>query len=131
MSVYLNTRSLPINYAHGNLCIADGFIEFAQLVCPKIEWWKFQALYLLFMLFLQYIIDVEDSKKILWQLNMDLMCEYLNDFVVDHMKEMASDYEFESHWLTDRQNAVKVFYTFFAWCTSKRYITYKINLSQA
>jgi hypothetical protein len=57
MNVYLNTRSVPVSYAHGNICIADGFIEFAQQVCSKISWSKFEPFYLLFMLFLQYIID--------------------------------------------------------------------------
>lgn len=81
MNVYLNTRSVNINYAHGNICIADGFIEFAQSVCRQIEWRQFEPFYLLFMLFLQYIADEENSKKILTESNMDLFCEYVNDFV--------------------------------------------------
>lgn len=41
MNVYLNTRTIAVNHAAGNICIADGFIEFAQLVCSQIEWWQF------------------------------------------------------------------------------------------
>ena len=57
MNVYLNTRSPHKRYVNGNICIADGFIEFAQAVCSKISWAKFEPFYLLFMLFLQYMID--------------------------------------------------------------------------
>lgn len=32
MNVYLNTRS-SVSYVRGNICIADGFLEFAELVC--------------------------------------------------------------------------------------------------
>mgnify|MGYP000483528670 CR=1 FL=1 len=94
MSVYLNTKAGPAVSAHGNICIADGFIEFAQSVCSKITWAKFEPFYLLFMLFLQYIIDEENSKKILSESNMDLFCEYINEFVEEHLKEMAEYYNF-------------------------------------
>lgn len=59
MNVYLNTRGPGpgASSASGNVCIADGFIEFGQLVCSHIEWWQFEPFYLLFMLFLQYIVD--------------------------------------------------------------------------
>lgn len=57
MNVYLNTRAGAASYANGNICLADGFVEFAQLVCLKISWANFEPLYLLFMLILQYIID--------------------------------------------------------------------------
>jgi len=74
MNVYLNTRTVPVSYANGNICIADGFIEFAHLVCSRVIWSKFEPFYLLFMLFLQYIIDEENSKKCLSESNMDLFC---------------------------------------------------------
>ena len=57
MNVYLNTRTVPINMANGNVCVADGLIEYANAVCEKIPWSNFEPFYLLFMLLLQYIID--------------------------------------------------------------------------
>ena len=39
--MYLNTREYAHNIAHGNICIADGFIEFAELISPRIEWIRF------------------------------------------------------------------------------------------
>lgn len=41
------------------------------------------------MLFLQYLVDEENNKKILRESTMDLFCEYINDFVEEHLKEMA------------------------------------------
>ena len=61
---------------------------------------------------------------------MDLFCEYINDFVEEHMKEMAEYYSFENHWVVSKENSVKIFFHFFSWATSKRYITYRINMSQ-
>ena len=43
---------------------------------------------------------------------------------------MAEYYSFESHWIVSKENSVKIFYQFFSWATNKRYITYRINLSQ-
>jgi|688.fasta_scaffold1881678_1 hypothetical protein len=74
MNVYLNTQLFLKNFVNGNTCIADGFIEFAQLVCEKIFWVNFEPFYLLFMLFFQFIIDELNSKKILTESNMDLFC---------------------------------------------------------
>ena len=46
------------------------------------------------MLFLQYIADEKDDKKVLTEHNMDLFCEYVNDFVEEHVYDMAQEYEF-------------------------------------
>ena len=40
------------------------------------------------MLFLQYIIDEVNSKKIISESNMDYFCQYVNDFVEENMHEM-------------------------------------------
>lgn len=81
------------------------------------------------MLFLQYIIDEENSKKVLTEANLDLFCEYLNDFVEEHVAEMAEYYDFDLHWVVRKDNCIRIFYAFFSWCTNKRYITYRINLT--
>jgi len=93
MNVYLNTRMGSCSLAKGNICIADGFIEFAQTVCERIFWRSFEPFYLLFMLFIQYIIDEENTKKVLTESNMDLLCEYVNEFIEEHAREMAEYYE--------------------------------------
>lgn len=41
MNVHLNTRTGVAGAALGNICIADGFTEFAQLVCGRIMWGQF------------------------------------------------------------------------------------------
>lgn len=33
------------------------------------------------MLFLQFIIDTENNKKLLTESSLDLFCEYINDFI--------------------------------------------------
>jgi hypothetical protein len=60
---------------------------------------------------------------------MDLFCEYINDFIEEHVREMAEYYDFDGHWIVKKEVCIRVFYTFFKWCTNKRYITYKINLT--
>jgi hypothetical protein len=41
------------------------------------------------MLFFQFIMDEENNRKILEESNMDILCEYVNDFIENNMKEMA------------------------------------------
>ena len=57
MNVYLNTCMGPPIIVQGNICVADGFFEFARSVCSRISWRVFEPFYLLFMLFLQFIMD--------------------------------------------------------------------------
>ncbi len=54
------------------------------------------------MLFLQFIVDSENNKKILTESNMDIFCEYVNDFIENHLYEMAEYYELENHWIIQK-----------------------------
>lgn len=58
--------------------VAEGIIEFLRLVSEKTTWAKFQQLFVLFMIFLQFIIDEENNKNILKTASMDILVENIN-----------------------------------------------------
>lgn len=81
------------------------------------------------MLFLQFIVDSESNRKVLTESGMDVFCEYVNDFVENHLREMAEYYELETMWIIRKENSVRIFFSFFSWCMHKRYVSYRINLA--
>jgi hypothetical protein len=56
MAVILN-KNLPTNYFRNLITFADGLINFLKEISYKITWINFKQLYILFMIFVQHIID--------------------------------------------------------------------------
>lgn len=61
---------------------------------------------------------------------MDIFCEYINDFIENHLRDMAEYYELENLWVVRKENSIRIFYNFFNWCMHKRYVSYRINMAQ-
>lgn len=40
-------------------------------------------------LYLQFIIDEENNKSVITSASVDIMCEYINDFIQNHLKALA------------------------------------------
>ena len=72
--------------------VAEGIIEFLRLVSEKTTWAKFQQLFVLFMIFLQFIIDEENNKNILKTASMDILVENINQFYQNHLYPLAEYY---------------------------------------
>lgn len=47
---------------------------------------------------------------------MDIFCEYINDFIENHIRDMAEYYGLENIWIMQENNSVRVLYEFFDWC---------------
>lgn len=61
---------------------------------------------------------------------MDIFCEYINDFIENHIRDMAEYYGLENIWIMQENNSVRVLYEFFDWCQAMRYITYNVSLAK-
>ena len=61
---------------------------------------------------------------------MDIFCEYINDFIENHLHDMAEYYELENLWVVRKENSIRIFFNFFNWCMHKRYVSYRINMAQ-
>lgn len=64
---------------------------------------------------------------------MDIFCEYINDFIQNHLQAMAEYYEVENMVILREDIAISVFNILFQWMMLKKYTIYtiKINGSQS
>ena len=82
------------------------------------------------VLLLQFIMDSQNDKKAMTNLNMDILCEYINEFMESNMSQMAEYYELENLWLLRADKATHLFHLFFQWSMRMKYVTYHIALKK-
>jgi hypothetical protein len=83
----------------------------------------------LLVLFLQFIIDEENNKNILRTATMDIFCEYINDFMQNHLQAMAEYYEVENMVIVREDIAISVFNALFQWMMLKKFTNYSIKIN--
>lgn len=60
---------------------------------------------------------------------MDIFCEYINDFMQNHLQAMAEYYEVENMVIVREDIAISVFNTLFQWMMLKKFTNYSIKIN--
>lgn len=76
--------------------VVNCLMEYLKFISEHLKWGKFEQLYILLMLYLQFIIDEENDKNVIKTVSVDILCEYVNDFIQNHLQALAEYYELES-----------------------------------
>lgn len=100
--------------------------EYLSLISQHLKWVKFEQLYILLVLYLQFIIDEENNKNIIKTASVDILCEYINDFIQNHLQALAEYYELENMEIMREHIVIGVFSNLFKWMMIKQYTKYVI-----
>jgi len=60
---------------------------------------------------------------------MDIFCEYINDFMQNHLQAMAEYYEVDNMMIVRQDIALSIFNLLFQWMMVKKYTNYIIQLN--
>lgn len=82
------------------------------------------------MVFLQFIIDELGNGKIICSGSIDLLCDYINDFVQQGMEGMIAHYRIQQLPVLREPNLLEIFGLFFQWLMCSGHTMYKISLNQ-
>ena len=60
---------------------------------------------------------------------MDIFCEYINDFMQNHLQALAEYYEVDNMVIVREDIAISIFDKLFQWMMLKRYTVYDIKMN--
>ncbi len=100
--------------------------KFLREVSQRVAWPHFSQVYALIMLLVQFIIEQRKDSLVLTQGSVDLLCDYINNFLIHGLPRMARVYSLTNLAILTEQGVLTVFQSFFGWLMAKGFTNYRI-----
>ena len=105
-----------------------GLTEFLKDISLRCVNWRFEQIFILFMLLLQYTIDEQNQPGLIFTEPAEMLIEYMNPFMSDHIEDYSEYLQIDNLWALQRGNTKKIFLCFYNWLKLKGYTSFCITL---
>lgn len=124
MTVYLASRG-----EESALHMGTALREFLEELSRTVEWEKFQQMFTLVMLLVQYTMECVGNRQLVGEGSVDLLCDHINPFAQGGLREMTSRFEIDHLSIFESDVMLQLFQAFFQWLNAKKYTNYRITLN--
>jgi hypothetical protein len=104
--------------------------RFLRQVSVHVGWPHFSQVYALLMLLVQFIIEQRKDPLVLTRAPVDLLCDYVNNFLLHGLPRMARVYSLTNLAVLAPNILLPVLNYFFAWMMANQYTNYRISLAE-
>jgi hypothetical protein len=101
MEEFISSKKRPVNFKYMGTCIGIGISEFLKEMSQGLKHysWRFEQLFILFILLLQYVIDENNRPGIIEEAPVELLIDYMNPFIREHIQDYAVYLSIEHLWI--------------------------------
>jgi hypothetical protein len=103
--------------------------QFLQELSKGVEWSKFQQMFTILMLLVQFTVESLSHPRLVAEGQVDLLCDHINDFVQVGLKELMRRYEISPMKIFEEEVMLQLFSSFFQWLIARKYTNYRITLN--